>query len=267
MFLLETLPFYFVAGGLAGLLSGLFGVGGGLIIVPILAFVFASTGVPYTSLMHMALATSLATIMCTSVISARAHHHRGNVNWAIVVRMATGVVLGTLSGTVLAAHLSTIWLQGIFALFVLAVAGRLILELEPNAARGLPGNLGLSMMSGLIGLMSSLVGIGGATLSVPFLIHSNLDIRRAIGTAAAVGMPIAIAGTLGFSLQGHDIPDIPKYSIGYVYVPAVLGVSLASALTVNLGVKLAQKLPPRLLKRLFALFLCLTGLKMLSGLL
>lgn len=257
---------YLIAGALAGLLSGLFGVGGGLIIVPILSFVFASMAFPEQHIMHMALGTSLATIIFTSISSAWAHHKNVNVDWLVVQRISTGIVLGTLLGAVLAASLQTFWLKVIFAIFVFAVATQLTLGLSPDAKRSLPGMLATNLIGTIIGILSSLVGIGGGTLSVPFLIYCNIVVKRAIGTSAAIGLPIAIAGTLGFIFQGSMANQLPAYSLGYVYLPAVIGIALMSTLIAPFGAKLAQHLPANMLKKAFAFLLYLISLKMIWSL-
>lgn len=257
---------YLAAGALAGLLSGLFGVGGGLIIVPILVTIFTLLHFPEAHIMHMALGSSLATIVITSVASARAHHRRHNVDWAVVLRIAPGIVVGTLLGSVVATHLHSDWLQRIFAIFVLAVATQLLLDLRPDPHRQLPGNIGTGLVGGVIGIASSLVGIGGGTLSVPFLIYCNTAIHRAIGTSAAIGLPIALAGATGYLLTGWGLVDLPRYSLGYVYLPAFLGIALASGLTAPLGAMLAQRFSAKGLKRLFAFLLYGIGVKMAWGL-
>lgn len=246
---------YLVAGAFAGLLSGLFGVGGGIVIVPILAFLFIGLHFPETHLMHLALGTSLATIVLTSISSARAHHRKGNVNWPVVRQIAPAVIIGTLLGTLVAAQLHSIWLKLVFALFILVVATQLLLDFTPSSHRQLPGRMGISVIGALIGVVSSLVGIGGGTLSVPFLIYCNSDARSAIGTSAAIGLPIATAGTLGYVLTGLSSPHLPELSLGFIYLPAFAGIALASIFTAPLGATLAQRLPIHTLKRLFALLL------------
>lgn len=254
---------YLFAGTIAGILSGLFGVGGGLIIVPILSLVFTGLAFPQEHIMHMALGTSLATIIFTAISSARAHHNNANVDWSVVGRIAAGIVCGTLLGSILAASLQTAWLKAIFAVFVFVVATQLILNISPNPKRGLPGLLGMGLAGTIIGTISSLVGIGGGSLSVPFLIYCNIPVKKAIGTSAATGLPIALSGTLGFVLNGWNTPQLPAYSLGYVFLPAMTGIALASALTAPLGAKLAQRLPAITLKRAFAILLYLIGFKML----
>lgn len=258
---------YLFAGTIAGILSGLFGVGGGLIIVPILGLVFTTLAFPQEHIMHMALGTSLATIIFTSISSARAHHHNANVDWSVVGRITIGIVGGTLLGSILAANLQTAWLRAIFAVFVFVIATQLILNISPNPRRRLPGLLGIGLTGTIIGTVSSLVGIGGGSLSVPLLIYCNIPVKKAIGTSAAIGLPIALSGTLGFMLNGWGTPQLPPYSLGYVFLPAMISIALASALTAPLGAKLAQRLPAMTLKRAFAILLYLVGFKMLWGML
>lgn len=257
---------YLVAGAFAGLLSGLFGVGGGIVIVPILTFLFIAQHFPEPHIMHLALGTSLATIVLTSISSTRAHHRKGNVNWTVVRQFAPAVIIGTLLGTLVAAQLHSIWLKLVFALYILVVATQLLLDFTPNPHRQLPGRTGISSIGALIGVVSSLVGIGGGTLSVPYLIYCNTDMRRAIGTAAAIGLPIATAGALGYVLTGLGIQHLPEWNLGFVYLPAFAGVACASIFTAPLGATLAQRLPARTLKRMFALLLYIVGIKMLWGL-
>lgn len=257
---------YLVAGVIAGLLSGLFGVGGGLIIVPILTFLFVGLQFPEAHIMHLALGTSLASIALTSVSSARAHHQRDNVSWAIIKKISPGIVIGTLLGAMLAAQFDSSWLKIIFVIFVFSVASQLFFNYTPSPHRQLPGLAGISIAGALIGAVSSLVGIGGATLSVPYLVYCNTDIRSAIGTSAAIGLPIALAGTLGYMLTGLGVEHLPKLSLGFVYLPAVAGIAITSVLAAPVGVSMAQRLPAPKLKRRFAILITIIGIAMLRGL-
>lgn len=257
---------YLLGGAIAGLLSGLFGVGGGLIIVPILAFIFGLLHFPDAHVMHMALGTSLATIILTSISSARAHHRKHNVDWGIVRTITPGIVIGTLFGSLVAAGIHSDWLQAIFAFFVLAVATQLILDLKPDPHCQLPGKGGTSLMGGVIGIVSSLVGIGGGTLSVPFLVYCNTAIHRAIGTSAAIGLPIAVSGAIAYLVTGWSVTEMPRYSLGFIYLPAFAGIAIASVFTAPVGAAIAQRFSARRLKRLFALLLYSIGIKMFWGL-
>ncbi len=256
---------YIILGTLAGLLAGLLGVGGGLIIVPVLLFLFTAQGLPAPIILHLALGTSLASIMFTSVSSMRAHHGKGAVNWQIFRRITPGILAGTFSGTWVAAQLSTRFLKGFFVAFLYYVALQMLLNAKPEPARQLPGNAGMFGIGSLIGGVSSLVGIGGGSMSVPFMVWCNIPMHCAIGTSAAIGFPIALAGAVGYILNGLSATGLPPASFGFVYLPPLLGISIASILTAPLGARLAHALPVALLKKTFALLLILIGTRMLSG--
>ncbi|WP_303909161.1 sulfite exporter TauE/SafE family protein [Thiohalomonas denitrificans] len=254
---------YLAVGAFAGVLAGLFGVGGGLVIVPVLAFAFARAGIAPEVLMHLAIGSSLATIVFTSLASVRAHHRRGAVQWRLVGRLAPGIVVGALLGAMIADWLPGTGLRRIFGIFELAVAVQLGLGLKPAPHRTLPGTPGLFAAGGVIGTVSAIVGIGGGTLTVPFLTWNNVAIRNAVATSAACGMPIALAGAIGFAAAGWGESALPAASTGYLYWPAIGGVVAASMLFAPLGARLAHTLPGDVLKRLFALFLAGLGVYML----
>jgi len=257
---------YIVVGVLTGLLAGLLGVGGGLVIVPLLVFCFTQQSMPQDVIMHLALGTSLATIVFTSVSSFTAHHRRGGVDWRAFRRIVPGIVLGTLSGTVVASSLPTGPLKGLFACFLLFVAVQMLIDKKPRPSRDLPGWWPMSAVGAVIGFVSSLVGIGGGTLSVPFLIWCQLTVHRAIGTSAAIGFPIAVAGSLGYLANGWGDPQLPAGAVGYVYVPALLCIAATSVLVAPLGVRLAHTLPVRPLRRAFAVLLVVLAARMLWSL-
>jgi uncharacterized membrane protein YfcA len=256
---------YLISGAVAGLMAGLLGIGGGLVIVPALALLFVHQGFAADSIMHYAVGTSLATIIPTSISSLLAHQRRGSVHWPVVSRMVPGILLGALASAWLAKQMSSGALALLFGVFVLLVAGQLLLGAKPAPHRQLPGAAGLGMTGGVIGLVSGLLGIGGGTLTVPFLLWNRVDIRLAVGTAATLGLPIAMAGTLGFVLSGLHAIEQPGYNSGYVYWPAVAGIVLASVPMAPLGARLAHYLPGATLQRLFALLLVIIGVKMILG--
>jgi len=256
---------YLGLGAFAGLLAGLLGVGGGLVIVPMLTFIFIAQQMPAEHLLHLALGTSLASIMFTSVSSLRAHHLRGAVDWSVVRRITPGIMAGTFFGSWVAAQLSTGFLKAFFVVFLYFVAVQLLLDIRPHPHRQLPGPASLFGVGGLIGGISSLVGIGGGSMSVPFLIWCNTALRTAIGTSAAIGFPIALAGAAGYVINGLSA-TLPPYTLGFVYLPALLGVSAASMLTAPLGARMAHSLPIGRLKKIFALLLIVMGTKLLLGL-
>jgi uncharacterized membrane protein YfcA len=263
--MMTWLLLYLALGAVAGVLAGLLGVGGGLVIVPMLLFTFDRQGMPPEQVMHLALGTSMASIIFTSISSFMAHHRRGAVKWTIVRRMTSGIVAGTVLGSLVVSGLSTHLLKIFFALFVFIVSVQLLLDRKPRPSRGLPGLLGLSGAGGLIGFISSLVGIGGGTLSVPFMIGCNVPVHAAIGTSAALGFPIAISGALAYIINGWSAADLPSGTLGYVYLPALVCIVAASMLTAPQGARLAHYLPVPKLKRAFACLLLIVAARMLWG--
>ena len=255
--------FYLAAGSIAGFLAGLLGVGGGIVIVPILLFVFAAQHFPADQLMHIAVGTSLASVLFTSLVSLRTHHNRGAVKWDIVKRITPGILLGAFAATFLAAKLSTVLLRDFFIVFIFYVATRQLFNIQSKVSRSIPGGAGMFAAGGVIGALSSLVGIGGGTLSVPFMTRCHIKLHDAIGTSAALGFPLALAGTLGYVLNGLAVRDLPCGSLGFVYLPALAGLVVASMLVAPYGVRAAHALPVSTLKKVFALFLYAIGIKLL----
>lgn len=254
---------YLAIGALAGVLAGLLGVGGGLVFVPALYYAFQSMGFHQGLLLHLALGTSLATILFVSLSSIRAHHRRGAVRWPLVVQLAPGILLGTLFGSVVADHLSTFWLQRVFCLFAIGVGLQMLLAAQAHGRFDLPGRLGQGLAGGIIGGVSALVGIGGGSLTVPYLTACRLSIREAVATSSACGLPIALAGSVGYLWMGWTSPLLPPRSLGYIHWPALLGLSIAGVLAAPLGAYLAHTLPTSLLKRFFGLLLLTLGVRML----
>lgn len=262
---MTELAIYLALGATAGVLAGLFGVGGGLIIVPVLAWVFAAQGMHADVIMHLAIGTSLASIWLTSLMSIRAHHKRGAVNWVLVRRLALGIVVGALAGSAIADQLPTAALKRIFGVFELFVAAQMLLVSRFEAHFELPGKLGMNLAGGIIGVVSAIIGIGGGTLTVPFLVWCRVPMLQAVATSAACGLPIAVAGAFGFMLAGWNDTRLPEWTSGYLYWPAWLGIVIASSLTAGLGARLAHRLPAARLRQLFALLLMGMGVKMLAG--
>jgi len=253
---------YLGLGLFAGFVAGLLGVGGGLIIVPVLTFVFAAHHFPEAYVAHLALGTSLASIVFTSISSFRAHHAHGAVNWKIWREVTPGIITGTLLGSVLVAWLSTAFLKGFFVVFLFYVGTQMMLDIKPKASRELPGLPGMFAAGNVIGAVSSLVGIGGGTLSVPFMTWCNVKLHQAIGTSSAIGFPIAVAGTVGYIANGLRVESLPEHSLGFVYLPALAAIAVASVLTAPLGAKLAHRLPVKKLKKIFAVLLYTLGVRM-----
>lgn len=256
---------YLLTGGVAGLFAGLLGVGGGLIIVPALVWVFQRHGFDTAVIVHLAVGTSLATIVITSLSSIRAHHRRGAVRWPLVARLAPGIVAGAWLGAAVADLLPTLWLQRVFALFVIVIGLQMLLGARADAHRELPGRFGMSVAGTLIGMISAIVGIGGGSLTVPFLNWCSVNMRNAVATSAACGLPIAVAGSIGFAVAGWGDPALPRGSSGFVYWPAFAAISVASFLLAPVGARLAHSLPLPALRRVFAALLLGVGAKMLAG--
>ena len=254
---------YLATGAVAGVLAGLLGIGGGLVIVPMLTVAFTALGFPHEHILHMALGTSLASILFTSLSSVRAHHARGAVIWPVVLRIAPGILVGTFAGAWVAAQLSTNFLKVFFGCFLLYVATQMLLGFKPKPTRELPGTAGMFGAGSVIGIFSSLVGIGGGTLSVPFLVWHNTLVHSAIGTSAAIGFPIALAGTLGYLTSGLRVDALPGYTVGFINFTALFGIVAASVLTAPLGARLAHSLPVDRLKRIFAVLLYVVGSRMI----
>lgn len=261
--MITTYLLYMGLGAFAGVLAGLLGIGGGLVIVPMLNFAFEAQGFPDVHMQHVALGTSLATIIFTSISSMRAHSKRGAINWTAFWRLAPGIITGTFLGAWIASILSTMVLKIVFGVFLFYVATQMLTGKKPKPERELPPPVPTFGVGNVIGIFSALVGIGGGTLTVPFLSWCNHTIHRAIGTAAAVGLPIALSGTAGFIVNGIGVEGIPGPHVGYVYIPAFLGIIAMSVLTAPLGAKLAHSLPVDKLKRIFAILLYIVGAKMM----
>lgn len=252
-------------GVISGILAGLFGVGGGLVIVPALNLIFVlfDLGIPAESRMHYAIGSSLAVIVFTAVSSARAHQARGAILWDAFRRLVPGVIAGGLIGAVIADAMGNRTLQATFGAFVIVIALYIIVGYQPPPGRRLPGFAATSVAGTFIGIVSALAGIGGGVMTVPFLLWASIPIRRAVGTAAACTLPVALAGAFGFVITGWGQVPAPAWSTGYVYWPAVAGISLASVLLAPVGAWLAHTLPVARLRQAFALLLVVVGFRML----
>jgi uncharacterized membrane protein YfcA len=262
---LEIFFLYCLLGIFAGTMAGLLGVGGGLIIVPALIAIWQPAGVGGIYEMQLAVGTSLATIVLTSIASVRAHHLRGSVRWDINWRLSPGVVLGAWLGAVLATKMSGEFLKSIFGVFELLVAAQMAFAVRPAPHRGLPGPAGMTLMGTGIGTISAIIGIGGGTMTVPFLSWCNVAIHKAVGTSAACGLPIAIGGTISYLVLGWGNTALPAGSAGFVYGPALAGIVVTSMLFAPLGAALAHRLSTVVLKRAFSGFLALLGIWMLTA--
>ena len=256
---------YLGIGALVGFAAGLLGIGGGAVMVPLLVPVFAAHEVPAEHVLHLALGTALAAMMFTSISSMRAHHAHGAVDWKIARAMSPGMLVGSFGAALLAGLIPTRPLAVVFTAFVFYAATSILLDLKPSTTRELPGPAGIFSAGAVIGAISSLLAAGGAFMTIPFLAWCGVPLRRAIGTAAANGLPIAIAGTAGYLVQGWRIPNLPSSSLGYVYLPALALVVTTGMLAAPLGARLAHRLPVKRLRMIFALLLYIFALRMVIG--
>ncbi|MGJ7563487.1 sulfite exporter TauE/SafE family protein [Variovorax sp. GB1R11] len=247
-----------------GFLAGLLGIGGGMLMVPFITIIMGQRDVPADLAVKMAIATSMATIIFTSVSSVRAHHKRGAVRWDIVKRLSPGIVIGSLAGSLgVFALLKGTALAIFFALFVGFSATQMFLDKKPKPTRQMPGTGGQLAAGGVIGFISGLVGAGGGFISVPFMTWCNVAIHNAVATSAALGFPIAVANVLGYVVAGHSVDGLPAGSFGYIWLPALAVIAACSVFTAPLGAKAAHSLPVKKLKRVFATILYLLAAYML----
>jgi uncharacterized protein len=262
---LSWLAGYFALGAFAGFLAGLLGVGGGMTMVPVLTMMFIAQGHPYGTLMQVVLATAMASICFTSLSSARAHHGNGNVRWDIVKALVPGALLGTLLGTTVLSQLPTQLVKAGFGLFMVYAATKMLYSAsqKQEAGRAMPGPAGMFSFSLVLGGISAMLGAGGAFLSVPFMNARGVNARQAIGTSAALGVPIALFATVGYIINGWRVPNLPTPHLGYIFLPALGVIVLASIFTAPLGAKFAQRLPVFTLKMVFAGLLYILAARML----
>ena len=261
---MTTLIVYLIGGGFSGILAGLLGVGGGIIIIPLLVWLLPYENVPAEAIMHVAVASSLAVVVGTSLSSIRAHHHHHGVQWSVVCTMLAGLVGGAVLGALVADYLSSHTLQMLFSLFLLIIAYRMLFTV-PVLSRGqlpsLPGLLGVGSFSGML---STMVGIGGGTLLVPFFNRCGIEMRKAVATSSVCTFPIALTAVISYMIVGPHQEGLPVYSTGYVYWIPVIGLMIPSMLCAPLGARLAHKIPALKLRRIFGIFVFLVSLDMLQ---
>lgn len=252
---------YLLLGAFAGILAGLFGIGGGLIIVPVLVFTYHAQGVSPDIITHLALGTSLPTMIFTGFSSLRVHKQAGAVDWLIIRRLAVGMLVGAWLGGMTANLLSASTLNVIIGCFAWTMAVQMGLNLRPKAERRLPGPVGTGIAGTVIGWMSALFGIGGGSLTVPYLSWNSVPMRNAVAASAACSIPIALAGSLSYLYAGWGHAGLPEWSLGFIYLPALLGIILTSTLFARIGARLAHRLPPQRLKQAFAMLMLVIGAK------
>ena len=253
---------YAFAGAVVGFLAGLLGIGGGMTLVPILSALFAAQQLAPEHTVHLALGTGMASVMFTSSASVREHHRHSAVDWTLVARMTPGMVAGTLLSTVASGWISQRALALAFAIIVFAGATQILLGRKPAAGRTLPGSAALFAVGTAIGVVCGLVSAGGAFLTVPFMLFCGVPMHRAIGTGAALGVPVAIIGTIGFVVSGLRVATLPDWTLGFVLLPALAALVAGSLITAPLGARLAHRLPVATLKRVFAGLLYVLATKM-----
>jgi uncharacterized membrane protein YfcA len=256
---------YLAIGAFVGFFAGLLGIGGGAVLVPLLVMLFEAQGLPREHLIHLAVGSGMASILFTSVSSVRAHAQRGAVRWDIARTITPGILIGGMTGVALARIFSSFGLAVVFCFIVYAAALNILIDRKPKSSRALPGPRGMFGVGFLISGLSALVAMGGAFLMVPFLMWCNVPVRQTIGSAAFVGFPIALIGTIGYMVIGWNVQGLPDWSLGYVYLPAMAGMAIASVVMAPLGAHASHRLPTRLLRRIYGVLLLLLATKMLAS--
>ena len=253
---------YALTGAFVGFIAGLLGIGGGMTLVPILAALFSAQALSADHIVHMALATAMASAAFTSSASVREHHKHGGVDWTIVKTMVPGMMTGSLLSTFASGWLTQRTLAIAFAIIVFTAATQMLLGKKPHAARTMPGPMPSFVIGLCIGTISGLVSAGGTFLIMPVMLYCGVAMHTAIGTGAAIGIPVTIIGTLGYIASGWRVSDLPEYHLGFVYLPALAALVAISVLTAPAGARLARRLPVTTLKRIFALLMYVLAAKM-----
>jgi uncharacterized membrane protein YfcA len=264
LFLAGLVAVLLFTGVIGGIMAGLLGVGGGIVIVPVLYHSFKLIGIDESVLMHVAVATSLATIVATSISSARAHHKKGGIDTALLRQWGPFIAFGVLLGSILGANLDGLFLSAVFGIIALLVSANMALRPDGwHMCEELPGTPGRQIIATVIGFFSVMMGIGGGTLAVPTLTAFNYPIRRAVGTASAIGLIIAVPGAISFAAFGWGTANLPPFSVGYINLVGFILIVPLSVLAAPFGAKLAYTINTRMLRICFAVFLLVTGIRML----
>ena len=253
---------YALTGALVGFLAGLLGIGGGMTLVPILAALFTAQSLTTDYNVHLALATAMASAAFTSSASVREHDKHGAVDWSVVKRMVPGMMTGSLLSTFASGWMSQRALAMAFASIVYCAATQMLLGKKPNAARTLPSTLPMFLVGMFIGILSGLVSAGGTFLVMPVMLFCGIAMHTAIGTGAAIGIPVTLIGTLGYIAAGWHVDDLPAYHLGFVFLPALVALVAGSIFTAPMGARMAHRLPVATLKRIFAVMMYLLATKM-----
>jgi len=253
---------YLLAGSFAGILAGTFGVGGGIIIVPVLVLIFGLIGFDSHYIVHLAIGTSLASIFFTGISSTRSHFLKGGINFQAFYPVAFGISIGSIVGVLIANNLSADVLKYIIGIFALFIAAQMHLVKENDKTFRASKGISFAVGSG-VGSISTILGIGGGSFTVPFFRYSGLDMKTCVGTGAACGIPIALFGSLTFAILGLENSDLPNYSIGYIYLPALIGISASSIFTASIGATIAHSISDKMLSMLFSLMMITISMYML----
>lgn len=254
-----------LCGSISGFLAGLLGIGGGMILVPFMILVFNHLGFSQSIIVHMAIATGMATILFTTTSAIWAHHKHSSIDWKLVGALSPGMVLGGLfGGSEIFEAINTSWLSLFFAIFLVYTSIQMIINKKPTAGRDLPGAAGLFSFGACAGVLSSLVGAGGAFITVPFMLWCNVRPHTAMASSSGLGLPVAAAATIGYMYGSWGNPNLPAGSLGFVYVPAVLCIVVVSVFTAPLGARMARKMNIAQLKRVFGVMLFLLSAFMLN---
>jgi uncharacterized membrane protein YfcA len=254
---------YAAIGAAVGFFAGMLGIGGGAIMVPLLVILFEAQGLPKSQILHLAVGTGMATILFTSVASVRAHAARGAIRWDIALNITPGILLGGLFGSWIASYIPALWFAAAFTVVIYVAATNMLLDRKPKPSRQPPGFPGMTAFGFVVSAVSAFTAIGGAFMTVPFMLWCNVPMLSAIGTAAAIGFPIALSGTAGFIAAGLREGGLPSYSLGFVYLPAVAGIVVSRMLMAPVGAAAAHRLPTVWLKRTFAVLFYVMATRML----
>lgn len=254
---------YVAIGAAVGFFAGMLGIGGGAIMVPLLVILFDAQGLPKSHILHLAVGTGMATILFTSVASVRAHASRGAIRWDIARNVTPGILLGGLVGSWIASFIPPLVFAALFTAVIYIAATNLLIDRKPKPSREAPGFVGMSVFGFVVSAASAFAAIGGAFLTVPFMLWCNVPMLPAIGTAAVIGFPIALSGTVGFIATGLRETGLPPYTVGFVYLPALAGIVVTSMLMAPVGAAAAHRLPTVWLKRIFAVLFYVMATKML----
>lgn len=262
--MLEAMLLYVLFGGMVGIIAGVMGAGGAMLLVPILHFTLEKQGVEPTIIHHMAIATTMANILFTSTAATYSHHKRGAVPWDAMVWMVPGILVGSFAGSYATAYINAKPLTLAFACFLCYGSFQMLVSVKPKASRHLPGIPGRIAVGAFIGVLSGLLGIGGAAITMPILLVCGLPPIATIAAAGAFGFPIAVAGCLGFAITAWNNVHLPSHSLGFIYLPALVGLVPSSMLTAPLGVRLSHALPVKIVRRFMGVFMLVMAVRMIT---